>query len=261
LAQGHDLITRAKSNCVAYYPVPATRGKRAPGRPKLYGEKLKLSALFDSTLKVRQVPSPVYDEKGITIRLRCCDLLWRPAGRLVRFVLVEHPVRGRLVLMCSDLTLDAVQIVRLYGLRFKIELGFKQAAHVIGTFNYHFWMKGMKPLKRRSGNQYLHRDSDAYRRAVRRKLHAYHVFLFTGVVAQGLMHYLSSCHTEAVWRSFGSWLRTVRTGVAPSEMVVTMALRHTLPEFLRVCSVSNNMAKFIAERQDRTRADFFRKAA
>ena len=261
LAQGHDLVTRAKSNCVAYRPASAPRGKRAPGRPKRYGKKVKLSRLFRSALKVTEIPSPVYDEKGIMIRVRCCDLLWRPAGRLVRFVLVEHPTRGRLILMCTDLKLEAVEIIRLYGLRFKIELGFKQAAQVIGTFDYHFWMMDMKPLKRRNGNQHLHRESDAYRRAVRRKMTAYHVFLFAGVVAQGLMHYLSSCHLDTVWYSFGSWLRTIRKGVAPSEMVVTMALRNTLSEFLSVFSGSNTMAKFIQQRQDRSRADFFGKAA
>ena len=261
LAQGHDLVTRAKSNCVAYHPAPAPRGKRAPGRPRRYGKKQKLWNLFRRTSTFTEIPSPVYEEKGVMIRVRCCDLLWRPAARLVRFVLVEHPTRGRLILMCTDLELEPVEIIRLYGLRFKIELGFKQAAQVLGTFDYHFWMKDMKPLKRRNGNQHLHRESDAYRRAVRRKMRAYHVFLFAGVVAQGLMHYLSSCHTEAVWRSFGSWLRTIRSGVAPSEMVVTMALRNTLSEFLLVFSGSNIMAKFIEQRLDRSRADFFGKAA
>ena len=119
----------------------------------------------------------------------------------------------------------------------------------------------MKPLKRRNGNQHLHRETEAYRQAVKKKMRAYHVFLFAGVVAQGLMHYLSSCHNEAVWRSFGSWLRTIRKGVAPSEMVVAMALRNTLPEFLIVCSATNIMAKFIREKQDRSRTDFFRQAA
>jgi hypothetical protein len=261
LAQGHDLVTRAKSNGVAYYPLPAPRAKCAPGRPKRYGKKLKLSNLFRSALEVREIPSPVYDEKNIVLRVRGCDLLCRPAGRLVRFVLVEHPTRGRLILMCSDLKLDAVEIIRLYGLRFKIELGFKQAAQVIGTFDYHFWMRDMKPLKRCNGHQHLQRESGANRCAVRRKLTVFHVFLFTGVVAQGLMHYLSSCHTDAVWRSFGSWLRTIRKGVAPSEMVVTMALRNTLSAFLLVCSGTNIMAKFIQERQDRSRVDFFAKVA
>jgi hypothetical protein len=44
-------------------------------------------------------------------------------------------------------------------------------------------------------------------------------------------------------------------------MVVTMALRNTLSEFLVVCSPSNSMAKFIRENQDRSRTDFFRQAA
>ncbi len=261
LAQGHNLVTRAKSKCVAYHPAPAPCGKRAPGRPRRYGKKQKLWNLFRRTSTFTEIPSPVYDEKGVMIRVRCCDLLWRPAARLVRFVLVEHPTRGRLILMCTDLELEPVEIIRLYGLRFKIELGFKQAAQVLGTFDYHFWMKDMKSLKRRNGNQHLHRERDAYRRAVRRKMRAYHVFLFAGVVAQGLMHYLSSCHTEAVWRSFRSWLRTIRSGVAPSEMVVTMALRNTLSEFLLVFSGSNIMAKFIEQRLDRSRTDFFGKAA
>jgi len=261
LAQGHDLVTRAKSNCVAYHRPPVRRGKPGRGRPKTYGRKQKLSNLFRRSSTFSKIPSPVYDEKNIMIRVRCVDLLWRPAGRLVRFVLVEHPNRGRLILMCTDLNLEAADIIRLYGWRFKIELGFKQAAGVIGAFDYHFWMMEMKPLKRRNGNQYLHRESDAYRRAVRRKMRAYHVFLFAGVVAQGLMHYLSTCYTEVVWHSFGSWLRTIRKGVAPSEMVVTMALRNTLSEFLADCSDSNNFAKFIVERQDPSRADFFRKVA
>ena len=45
----------------------------------------------------------------------------------------------------------------------------------------------MKPLRRRSGNQHLHRASPEYRDAVRRKLHAYHVFIQAAVVCQGLL--------------------------------------------------------------------------
>jgi DDE superfamily endonuclease len=43
LAQGHELVTRAKSNCVAYHRAPLPRGKRPRGRPKRYGRKVKLS--------------------------------------------------------------------------------------------------------------------------------------------------------------------------------------------------------------------------
>lgn len=255
LKQDNHLITRAKSSFVAYHRAPKPRGKPKRGRPTLYGKKVKLTNLFRSAMAVTTMDSPVYGEKNIKIRVRTCDLLWEPAARLVRFVLVEHATRGRMVLMCSDLTLEPSEIIRLYGLRFKIELGFKQAAHVIGAYDYHFWMAGMKSLKRYNGNQHMHKETEQYREAVRRKLHAYHVFLFMGVVTQGLMHYLSACHTETVWRSFGSWLRTIRKGVAPSELVVTLALRNTLSEFLVVGSKTNKLAKFIAGHQSPERQD------
>jgi len=119
----------------------------------------------------------------------------------------------------------------------------------------------MKPLKRRNGNQYLHREPAAYRKAVKRKLHAYHVFVQAGIVAQGLAQYLAACYPEQVWRSFGSWLRTIRPGLAPSERVVTTALRHGLPEFLLDRDPGHILAKFILERQDPDRSELFGLAA
>jgi hypothetical protein len=37
---------------------------------------------------------------------------------------------------------------------------------------------------------------------------------------------------KLVWDSFGSWLRTIRPGIPPSEFVVANALRQSLPDFL-----------------------------
>jgi hypothetical protein len=41
--------------------------------------------------------------------------------------------------MGTDVSLDAIEIIRLYALRFKIEYSFKQAVRTIGSFAYHFW--------------------------------------------------------------------------------------------------------------------------
>lgn len=115
----------------------------------------------------------------------------------------------------------------------------------------------MKRIRRRGGDQYLHRETEQHREGVRRKIRSYHVHLFAGIVAQGLMQYLSACHTVQVWQCFGSWLRTIRKGVAPSERVVSMSLRNTLCEFLLVNAQTNNLVKFITKRQDRNWADIF----
>ncbi|TCK84294.1 DDE superfamily endonuclease [Paraburkholderia sp. BL9I2N2] len=258
--KGNHLVTRVKSTAVAYEQYEE-QGPRKRGRPKLYGEKIKLKSLLDDPRDVQCAPSPVYGEENVTIQYRVMDLLWRPCARVVRFVVVIHPRRGTCLLMCTDVTLDPIEIIRLYGLRFKIELSFKQAVHRIGAFAYHFWMQDMKPLTRRSGDQYLHRESLEYRNAVKRKIHAYHVFIQAAIICQGLQNYLAVAFPSHVWNSFGSWLRTIRPGIPPSELVVAHALRQSLPEFLVNNAGSHIFAKFIMERQDTETFEMFSAAA
>jgi hypothetical protein len=260
LAQNNHLVTRARSNAVAYRPFVA-RGPKRRGRPRIYDKKLALQTLFRETPALQEMPSPVYGETDVTLRYHQCDLLWRPARRIVRFVAVIHPTRGKCLLMCTDLSLEASEIIRLYGLRFKIEHTFKQAVNQIGTLAYHFWMRKMKPLRRRNGNQYMHRESLDYRNAIKRKLRAYHAFIQAGLIAQGLLQYLAAAFPQIVWASFGSWLRTIRPGVPPSELVVATALRQRMPQFLLDNSESSTFAKFILDRQDQDKIELFQMAA
>ena len=261
LAQGNHLASQVRMNAVAYLPAAIPSGKRKKGRPKRYGKKIPLRSLFDNPETMHEAKSPVYGEKDVLLHYRSMDLLLKRIGILVRFVAVIHPTRGRCILLCTDLSLSPMEIISLYGLRFKIEVSFKQAIRTIGSYAYHFWMKNMTPLRRSSGDQYLHRKSEQYRKAVRRKLDAYHRFIQIGLIAQGLLQYLSVSFPDVVWANFSSWLRTIRPGIPPSEYVTSLALRNSFPDFLSGSPDTATFTKFLIDRIDFKRAKALRLAA
>ena len=116
------VITRAKSNVVAFMDPPEKSGK--PGRPCVYGLKVKLKEQFEAMDSCFQKTTIEIYNQSKELSFLCLDLFWKPASSKVRFVL-----------MSSDLSLSALDIIRCYSYRFKIELNFKVLKHVIGVFS------------------------------------------------------------------------------------------------------------------------------
>jgi hypothetical protein len=75
LAEAHHVITRLKCTAVAYYPAVQPEIRR-PGRPRVYGDKVRLGDLWHPRAKqFIEAPSPVYGETGLTLRYYTIDLL------------------------------------------------------------------------------------------------------------------------------------------------------------------------------------------
>ena len=95
----------------------------------------------------------------------------------------------------------------------------------------------------------------------KKRLRIYHAHIQLGIVAQGLLQALAVLEPVAVWRNYGSWLRTVWVGVPPSERAVALALRNTLPQFLADTDKTAFLAKFVRKRIDLGRAEVLKLAS
>ena len=84
---------------------------------------------------------------------------------------------------------------------------------------------------------------------------AYYRHIQLGLIAQGLLQILSAKSPQQAWRSFGSWIRTVRPGLAPSEQVAAVAPRKTLPDFLAATAKTPIFAKITRDRIELSRSE------
>jgi hypothetical protein len=96
-----DLITRVKVSTVAYRPLPPPPEKRGRGRPRKWGERVKLKELFEETEAFEQRRLWLYQAlQGV--RWRVVDLYWHSPTTPVRFVLAELDNGKRLILLSTD---------------------------------------------------------------------------------------------------------------------------------------------------------------
>ncbi|MDQ6423551.1 hypothetical protein RB620_29495 [Paenibacillus sp. LHD-117] len=88
-----------------------------------------------------QTATVVLYGKEETVQFLCLDLLWgQGLYQELRFVLVV--CKGHCsILVSTDPTLAATDIIHIYSYRFRIECTFREMKQVIGAFSYRFWSK------------------------------------------------------------------------------------------------------------------------
>src|SRR5665647_3028340 len=125
------------------------------------------------------------------------------------------------ILVSTDLTLEATDIIRLYGYRFKIECTFREMKQVIGGFSYHFWSKSMPKLKRylKKGEAHPleHVTSEKEKRNILLTVKAIEGYVMCSCIAMGLLQLIAVRYSHRVPALFFRYLRT------PSKTIVSEA--------------------------------------
>jgi hypothetical protein len=239
-----NLIIRAKKNCVAYFMAEISNVKKAGG-PAKYGKKVKVMELFDFMDYFSKIKCIIYGKEE-EILIGCVDLLWKPTGNLIRFVLAQTS-RGNLVLMCSDLNQDPVGAVELYCLRPRIEVMFDMLKNVLCVFSYRFWAQKMprhsrKPIK----NSELKSIPNDYLNTIKLCWNGIERFVMLGCIALGILQLIAIKYSQTVWDQFEGFLRT-RSRTTPSERTVKYVIaRLVIKDFL--ISSKNEVMRIIVER-------------
>jgi len=215
------MVTRAKKNVVAYYDPPPKTGR--PGRPREYGSKLHLMDLFETMAdRFEQTTISLYGQCK-EVSFLCLDLIWKPIGNKVRFVLVRDGSE-QFILMCSDVELLASDIIRAYSYRFKIEVSFKVLKHLMGAFFYRFWTSAWPRIGKRNVSDLSSVDDQRSRRLIRQTADAIEAFMNFGCIATGILQIVSLNFHQTIWGKYLGWLRTV-TSTIPSEEVVRSVIQ------------------------------------
>ncbi|QQK81992.1 transposase [Salicibibacter cibi] len=219
------IVTQAKSNVVAYERPVRKKGR---GRPRKKGDRVKLYDLFQTRASEFQATTVIMYGKEETVQYLCLDLLWgQGLYQELRFVLVKH--NGRLaILVSTDRTLAATDIIQLYGHRFKIECTFREMKQAIGSFGYRFWSKSMPKLQRylKKGESHpLEHVKD--KENIRLTIKAIEGFVMCNCIAMGLLQIIAVRYSHRVPRLFFRYLRTPSKAIV-SEATVMAYLRRSI---------------------------------
>lgn len=222
--QSH-LISRVRISTVARAPFSVNQRVPKRGRPRLWGAKVKLSDLFDEVHSWPRQGCSLYG-KSVTVAYQCFEYYWDSPTHPVLFVLTQQADGKQMILLSSDVTLSAKQVMETYAKRFKIEVTFRMFVLLLEGFAYRFWLKALDKLPTWPQSMVLADYDDTLQTQILDKAETFERFVNLNAIALGLLQVLAIEMPELIWNRFPAWFRSLPNHGYPSERVVRMTLQH-----------------------------------
>lgn len=245
-----ELVTKAKRNCIAYEE-PVVEPIKKRGRSKKKGDTVHLWKQFTEAPDSFTETFVYIYGRNQAVRYKHMDLLWgQKLYQKLRFVLVEYDGQ-RSILVSTDLTLTAVQIIELYSKRFCIENCFREMKQQTGAFCYHFWRKALEKLnhfKKKEAPDALQKVTDCNaQRKIIEKVQSIEVFVQIRCIAFGILQLLAVQEATEGDLSRLFYTRTKaksRVSEARVRWYISWQINHLLLQ-----NPDSFITKFIRERQ------------
>jgi hypothetical protein len=130
-ALGMTVVSRLRKDAALYtVPVPPPEGRR--GRPRIYGDRR--IDLAKRAGQRRGWSAGLFDLYGgrELKRYKTFTATWRPAGGVIRVVLVDEPT-GWVAYFCTDPSASVADILGTIADRFSLEITFRDCKQVVGA--------------------------------------------------------------------------------------------------------------------------------
>src|SRR5262249_42726549 len=130
-ALGVTVVSRLRKDA-ALFTLPAPRRPGQRGRPRIYCERrIELSKRAGQRRGWLRATFALYG-KAVTKRYKTSLATWRPAGGVIRVVLVDEP-HGWRAYFCTDPAATAADILGQVAARFSLETAFRDVKEVVGA--------------------------------------------------------------------------------------------------------------------------------
>jgi hypothetical protein len=133
MALGMTVVSRLRCDSALWsLPPVIPPDQRGPGRPRVYGtERISLAKRAGQRRGWTAEAFTLYGER-VTKRYKTFLATWRPAGGVIRVVLVDEPTGWR-AYFCTDPSASVADILTAVADRFSLEITFRDCKEVVGA--------------------------------------------------------------------------------------------------------------------------------
>ena len=131
MSLGMTVVSRLRKDA-ALWTVPGPRVAGRRGRPRIYGEnRIELAKRAGQR---RGWTTEVFELYGKPAKKRYKTFVatWRPAGGIIRVVLVDEP-DGWVAFFCTDVNATVAEILATVADRFSLEITFRDCKEIVGA--------------------------------------------------------------------------------------------------------------------------------